>query len=448
MHIFAPFAGVLHGLVDQLEQVGVLKRQRKMSDKMLFAGQYGWWNLTGDWKKHLLQLKRIGVTGIRIFGQFSWPEGRGTYTPFQRITNIKRIDDFLWVAPPPGDQPRRERYFEKDGYVWFKHRQYPNVIFPVYDLAVVRAEYMLKLEELCLYLKSIDMTLIWEMEDWCSLKHGGVEKYRHPYFVSPQAHSSATPGGLFGESLRKYMKLYWNAVIEVFELTDVNVILSVMNEYDFHAPKQGLDPIDEKAEMLGWYDDSISIMSKDDLSMGFIGSAGRYQADVFDLCDMYSPHGIGNAKSYDDKKKHNLSNGLDITKDTGNLLLSGDGFSTGTGRPDFKGRRGITLNEVPWISHTVNNLGYLGYEALIRYSKGHANGTFEDFDREYAGYAICGALAKNLGLPTWEPPITPPAPPPKPIEPIKPPPGPISWFQKLLQGLGRFLRNVLDRFGF
>jgi hypothetical protein len=136
---------------------------------------------------------------------------------------------------------------------------------------------------------------------------------------------------------------------------------------------------------------------------------------------------------------------MDITKHTEKLIMSGDGFSTGTGKPDFKGRRGITIQEVPWLCNKVNDAAYAGLEILIRYTKGHANGTYEEFDTSYGGYEIASKCAKMLDLPSWLPPQPPPPEnptdePKKPIETPSPPPERLSWFQKCLKGLKRAFR--------
>jgi hypothetical protein len=67
----------------------------------------------------------------------------------------------------------------------------------------------------------------------------------------------------------------------------------------------------------------------------------------------------------------------------------------------------------------VMNRGYAGYEVLVRYKHGHANGTYEEFQDRYGGYDIVREFGKRFG--TIPPPPTPPEPPAPPEPPPTPP---------------------------
>jgi hypothetical protein len=263
----------------------------------------------------------------------------------------------------------------------------------------------------------LGLKTILEVEDWCSLKQGGIDKYWHPYYVSPQAHSTATPGGLYGDALKQYMKKYW---ARLFQVTDKygGVWISVMNEYDFKQNNPDgtpMDPTEEKVKMVQWYRDSRYFF----LGYQSVASAMRYHKELAALTNYYSFHGTGNQETYQKEIKLFKDRGFDITVNTERLIPSGDGFSTGTGIVDFKGRRGITTQEVPWLANMVMNRGYAGYEVLVRYKHGHANGTYEEFQDRYGGYDIVREFGNRFG--TIPPPPTPPEPPAPPEPPPTPP---------------------------
>ena len=414
-----------------------------LDEKILAVGHYGWWSLAGDWKTHLTMLRKCGVNALRIFGQYSWPQGRGTHTPFAVLTSMDLVNSLPWNPPLPNEEYRKDRYFYQDGRVWFRHRQLPNVILPVYDLSMLSFVYFDFVYDLGKYMAGLDMTLIYEVEDWCSLKHPNPDKYRHPYHVSPQAHSAITPGGLYGDALFQFMTPYWSKLIQALDASGVNFYLSIMNEYD--------NPwVESSYDYMSWYVKAKNFMVKQYSGVQFIASAMGHFNKFLTLGNTYwSQHGVGNADSYGHELWLADRWGLNLEGVAQLTLLSGDGFSSGTAGPDFKGRKGISIQEVPEICRIVNDKGYLGYEALIRYYGSHADGTYEDFDSLYNGYEIMTKFSDLLGTykrPIPKPPAPPPpAPPAPPIEPPAPPELEISEFQKFLKWLGAVLRWLFGK---
>ena len=378
----------------------------------LLVGMYGFFSLAGDWRKHLQKLRENGVTGIRIFCQYAWSRQNVTYTPFARLKDMKKVDRYAYL---PG---RRERYIQQGEWVMFRKQSDPKTMLPVYDLDVLRDEYFERLTDVLSHAEQLGLTVLLEVEDWCSLKGAGIDKYWHPYYVSPQAHSTATPEGLFGDALKKYMKNYWENLLNITDDYPC-VQISVMNEYDFH--KKNVTGAAEKTAMLVWYWDSRRFFGE----YSTVASAMRYHGEIGGMCDYYSPHGIGNKESCDREVNQFKKAGYDFPAIPGRTILSGDGFSAGTGIVDFKGRRGITLKEVPEIAEVILRNKYVGYEVLIRYKHGHARGTFEEFQDRYGGYDIVRAFGERFG--TIPPPLTPTPPPPLPTPPPLPePPKPVK----------------------
>ena len=387
----------------------------------LIVGMYGFWTLTGDWRRHLQELKKNGATGIRIFMAYGWPIQETIYTPFARLKDMAVVDKYQYI------EGRRWRYFKKGDYVMFRKQDRPGVELPVYDLEVMRDEYFEGVNELLKECTELGLTILMEVEDYCSLKLSGVEKYWHPYYVSPQAHSTLTPAGVFGIALKKFMKVYWKRLLDTISPYS-GVHVSVMNEYEFkqHNPDgSAMDPAEEKVRMIEWYRDSRLFFA----GYPVVASAMRYPKEIAALCNFYSPHGIGDKDSLDFEVKKFRGQGLDITQNTERLILSGDGFSTGSGVPDLKGRRGITTKEVPAIAKMMLNGGYAGYEMLIRNKRGHSRGAHEDFQAMYGGYDVVRAFGERFG--TIPPPPKPPEPPPTPPAPPKPPETKRPWWHWL-----------------
>ena len=405
--------------------------------KKLFVAMYGHFCRTGDWKAHYQKCKDNGATGVRVFGQIAWPEGRGTWTPFERITTIERIRQFEYLPP------RGEDYVMHDGLPCWHRAKWPNVYLPVYDLEVFRPEYFERAQEFIEFCHEIGLEVFWELEDWCSLKHDTPEKYRHAYYVSPQAYSATTtPGGLFGldpeKGIIRFMVPFWKRALALKP-----DYVSVMNEFGFAGHKSdGNSPEEWKALSLGWYANAIKVI-KGEGPFPLIGSSTHayvsYPRQIMGLCDNYSVHGCINNDSFERELGDLQRLGLDWRANAHKIIPSGDGGDRGTGIPDFRDRRGITLVEVPEICEQIERYGFPGYEILIRHTYGHAVGTFEEFGDVHNGYAIVREFAKRLN--GWTEPIVPPEPPeppeppqpPIPPEPPEPPPEqkPCSyWFKR------------------
>lgn len=410
--------------------------------KHIIAGVYGYGCQTGNRRTFISELAENGATGMRIFGHLAWEAQQKIFTPFARVMKLERIYEFHFNPPLPGEEYRRDRYYQTDRGVVFRHRAYPGPDIPVYDLGFFDSQYFEIIEELFSLCKEFGLA-IWpfELDDNCSDKGNGLVKYWSPYISSPQAHGSSTPGGLFGDEIKKYMKGYWDKILALALQTRVRIAWSIRNEYDYRA-----SVVDED-QAIAWYQDSVNFIKAHDPNAVFIPSSMIYPGSLifpspkvfFHMCGSYGLHGCINQSNYERERGNCTIEKFDIELHRDMVYLSGDGGSDGTGLPDFRGRRGISLVEVPWIADKVNE-GFAGYEALIRYQGGHAVGDLADFQNKYQGMDIIRELAKRIN--NWTEPVVPP--PVVPLEPPTPPePEPVPIPVKRLWWYWWFGKNSL-----
>jgi hypothetical protein len=205
-----------------------------------------------------------------------------------------------------------------------------------------------------------------DLDDFCSLKSGGIEKYRHPYICSIQALSTSTPGGVWGDALWPYIRAIWKREIRALRRTKVKLYAWSMNEGD------ALDHPDEF--MLRWFERAADTLRKYRVKKKrMIASAMRNWEAIADMAGYYSMHGIVRPEKV-----------LDYGYPHRKIIISGDGGFDGEGKPDEKGRRGVSVEHAKLIAEKIIEMGYGGAEVLDRglYRKNNDRAMLEDYDNK------------------------------------------------------------------
>lgn len=281
----------------------------------VYAGVYDLMGATGDVGQYLADCADAGAAGVRLFACYSW-QGPQPLSPYKQVGT--------WVHDN-------------------------GMTFPLYRLSEWNPDYW---NFLAAVLKSCggEGLKVWiAAEDFCSLKGDSRVKYWNPMYSSEEALSPSTPGGVWGEAMKKYHAALYAKIIETANASGVDYLIEPMNEYDIvdGTPEQD-------AAWHQWAVDAIVGLGVPKSKI--IASSGAAPATIAAQCGMYSPHGVGTP----DQIKPIPGVAIGAT------LFSSDGYWTGTGPADIKGRRGPGVDVAADIGRAIIAAGAVGFEYLPR----------------------------------------------------------------------------------
>ena len=163
--------------------------------------------------------------------------------------------------------------------------------------------------------------------------------------------------------MKPYHAALINRVVAEAKASGVDYLIEPMNEYD------ALDWPD--ADMIAWHEWATDTIVYAGVPRAqIVGTAGRNADAIAAQCGPYSPHGIGTPEQIV------AYPGVPTAK----LIYSSDGYFTGTGGADARGRRGVGVDVAREIGCRLLALGAYGFELLPREVYG-ANNDRADVDR-------------------------------------------------------------------
>lgn len=191
---------------------------------------------------------------------------------------------------------------------------------------------------------------------------GGHEKYYSPWSSNIQDRDPADPGlnrlpdgvwALGENTLEPWHRAYYRRIAAELNSNGVHYLVEVANEYD---------SIDNPAsQMIEWHQRRVNdLISAGVPKERIVGSAIREGPAIAKQVGIYGLHGIGRA---DQLKADYLSEtGLPNAR----LMISADGFVSGSGRADAKGRKGASAEEAVGLARRALELGFRHIETMDR----------------------------------------------------------------------------------
>jgi hypothetical protein len=277
-------------------------------------------NAVGDWRLFLSEGKRNGAWGYRFICDFAW-NGPGTrpyeYAAYDEDTAEKiRHKD-----------PNDEKDIQNDGGIMVLVRE-SGARFPLFDYTRPRAEYWNKLAEVFAYAKEIDTELILSLLDYSTLKTAGDAKYFSPWYCAVQRMLPGVQNGTWGEQMKPWIAAFYKRVIEAAKASGVRFMVEDMNEgWALGWPD---------AFVKDWFTWSNTTIRELGIPKERIVSSVA-MAEIAQLAGYFSLHGVGRPE--DIKQVY----GLPYSR----LMFSSDGFKSGTGPADAKGKRGVGVDAAP-----------------------------------------------------------------------------------------------------
>lgn len=186
-------------------------------------------------------------------------------------------------------------------------------------------------------------------EDYCSLKGNSSQKYWNPFYCSEEALGPTTPGGVWGAAMKPLHSALYAKIASTLAAVGVEYLFEPMNEFEI---VDGTDA--EEIAWHGWAVDEIKALGIPESKI--IASSGAPAAAIAAQVGIFSPHGIGRP----DQIKR--ISGVEESK----TLFSSDGYWTGTGPADIKGRRGPGMDVAAAIGQAILYLKARGFEYLPR----------------------------------------------------------------------------------
>ncbi len=324
--------------------------------KQLWVGIYDLLTAKGSSNEFIDKCVNAGATGLRMFGQYTKKAVKNV--PFKQVVSDLRIKDYEY------NPEQRANIKKKNSMWWFNRPENPNVWLPLYDLEDFKSEFFANLFSMGLKLKLAGLALHIDLDDYCSLKRDGIDKYLHPYYCSIQALSTSTIGGVWGNAMKKYIAGYWKRALKSLLESRVTLYGYSMNEYD---SKDNPDTV-----YLLWNNWATSKLNQFKLPKNrLIASASRLPAEIAKTAKFFSCHGIATPEPLP----------VIIPIPNNRLIISNDG-GRGSGREDAKGRKGASVSESIGIAEGVLKYNYAGAESLDRglWKDNNDIANLDDFD--------------------------------------------------------------------
>jgi len=296
----------------------------------------------GDWKNFLRQCAEAKADGIRMFAVYGW--FGNVSSPWKQIGT--------WHADYD-DAPE----------------------LPFYDLRQYDEKWWQKFREILCYCRGLSLEVIISLDDFCSLKLDGWEKYWHPVLSSAPDRDMKNPGvnrfpngywGIGDNTIEPFLKIYRKDIISEIQKTGVKYWIETMNEYD------ALDWPDDY--MIMWHDRVVrELIDYGVPRERIIASPGRCWQNIAGQVGILSIHCV--VKDWQVP---------DLPWPHDRVMISGDGGYDGSGRANQKGGRGLGLKDVPALAKRLKELGYYAYEYMDQgmYFKDDNRANLDDFDPE------------------------------------------------------------------
>lgn len=300
-------------------------------------GAYDLLGATGDWRCFLRRAKDNGAWGVRLFVQYAWNSA-------PPCPLYKRVGS--WTHPTT------------------------HTTFPLYRLGTLtdpswNPNSWEHIREVLAEMKKLGLVAILAADDFCSLKGNKTTKYFHPFYCSEEALSPTTPGGIWGEAMKRYhTNLYWE-IIRTAKNIGVIFFIEPMNEYDI------VDGTD--TQVVAWHKWATDrIVSLGVPRARLLAAPGRCKQAIAGQVGVFSIHQIGRAEQ--------VSKVLNIP--VAKTLYSSDGFKTGGGNPDASGHGGVGTLAAGPLAQKIIALGGFGFDLMDRglWHDNNDRANLDDFD--------------------------------------------------------------------
>lgn len=317
----------------------------------------------GDKENFIKTVAKTGATGLRMFFLYNW-KGNGV-SPWKQVGT--------WQA----------------GYD-------DAIKMPFYDMNLANMDYWREVEWILSLLKKYDLSLYAVLDDFCSLKSGGWQKYLHPVLSSAPDRAmnnpnfNRFPGGYWAigdDTIQPRIHLYICKLLDVIRKYEVDLRVERMNEVDALGWPDGY--------FITWHQAETDFLIEHGVPKERqIASPGRCMEAISKQVGIVAMHGYVNP----DKLLNWQSSSMTI-------LVSGDGGVDGNGLPDKEGRRGIGIQQARLMAERIKEKDFLvGYEYLSRslYFENNDQANYDDYD-----HLPQKAMAEVFGIEGWEEPLPP-----------------------------------------
>lgn len=306
----------------------------------------------GDWKAAILNLRGAGAKRIRFIADCNWNwMGTQPWLPADYDEGTAKLIR--------NKDPNDPKVVVNRGGVMTLVRE-SGAEFPIYDYTRRNETYWGRLAEVLAYCRANDFGVHLVLTDYCTLKTGGDGKYYSGWYCAKQRMLPGIHDGTWGEEMKKWFaNFYKQVLVEVFE-SAADYHIEDMNEGDC----LGWD----NAFMADWFKwSNRTLLNLAVPKNRIITSVGRNMDIIAPLGGFRSIHGIGTAAQIDaefDERPDDVP--------YGSVIWSSDGFFTGQGGADAKGRRGAGADEAAKIRESVKRIGGR-YSILLREVYGQNN---------------------------------------------------------------------------
>lgn len=309
--------------------------------KLLFIGAYDYLCATGNHMLFLARGRDAQASGWRIFADCQWKH-TGTqpyeYADYDEVTaqairykdpndikDIRNINGKLTIIRESGAR------------------------FPLYDYTRPYRPYWDAFRWKMGKIKEYDMMAWIAALDYCTLKQTGDDKYFSPWICAKQRMMPGVQNGTWGEQMKPWIAAWYSTLIGVLKDIGVKFIIEDMNEG--WAISQSEDFV------LAWFKWSNAELRKLVPKEQILTTVGGVVGDeIAKLCGYKSPHGY--------VRPDRVPSSFVVPAEK--IIISGDGGTDGNGRPDFKGKRGVSEDDAEAIAHKIIEYGYAGTEVLDR----------------------------------------------------------------------------------
>lgn len=298
-------------------------------DYSLVCSCYNLLTAKGDVKKFIEKISDNGATACRFFLIETW--GDSTAHPLQPYVEVGR-----WRNDYP-DGP----------------------LAPIYDLERWNEAYWNKLVQILHQMKAAQIIPHLVFFDHSSRNVSGINKYYEPMFSSIQRYPNwktnpaaepSIPGGFLGQGMKQYHKKFMKRVVSEVSTIGLQADYEIWNEFYGWAEDGGTwPPVDEG---VAWFQEMTDYLkSIMDPQSQIITSNSFADLEMSKMSTVFSIHNIGNAAQI--KADYPYSAAIEF---------SGDGYYTGQGNADYKGRRCASADELVGLARKMRQYGYKRYE--------------------------------------------------------------------------------------
>lgn len=307
----------------------------------VYVGVYDLQVATGDVRKHLTECKINDAEGIRCIADCQW-NWQGT-RPYEYATYDKVTAERIRYK-----DPLDPKNIQNDNGIMTLVRE-SGARFPLFDYTKPRDTYWENFWNILSLCKELGLTAWIVMTDFCTLKTAGDAKYFSPWYCAVQRMLPGIQNGVWGEQMKPWFLAFYKQVWNTMQSIGCDYLIEDMNEGD----ALGWDD----AFMLSWFTwSNLALKGLGIPKEKIATTVGRNLDKIGALCGIISPHQIGRPDQIQP-----LS-GIDSKK----ILWSSDGFWSGTGPADNKGKHGPGLDVAPALSQRIQSLGNYGFEYLPR----------------------------------------------------------------------------------